>query len=347
MLNVLVILELLGYFFQFVSVWLISAVVLKMTFEEYAKKTFTYSYEVYGMFWGTSTTAFVILGLNYGAYTYIGVDYIQSANINEATSQLAIFFVVFLIVIIPVAELPVAIYAARKGKAAVAVPCIIRYPVTVLCCRKKKLAKQIITAIALWADLVALQLVLFLGIFMLRCLPAAPFAIATNVMLFVLALTCIINFFSLLFTILANLFTPTPDQQQEPGQEHSSSIVLQAVVVLPVLLMIMCYGGFIAYTELLTNIDTRSKNNPFSFIISIISPLLLAVITIFLNKLISAWLQWSPQGNENETNTSQVQEGGEHTSETHDDINADEALCDLGLKLIPLDPRPIAIHQQY
>ena len=291
MLNVLVALELLGYFFQFVSVWLISAVLLKMTTEKYAKETKKYSYDVYGMFWGASTTAFVILGINYGVYTYIGVDYIKSANVNEATSQLAIFVVVFLIVIIPVAELPVAIYAARKATVAeVAVPSIISYPVTTLYCRNEKQAERFITTIALWADLVALQLVLFVGIFMLRCLPAAPFAIATNVMLFVLALVCITNIFSLLFTILANLFPPPPDEQL--GQEHSSSIVLQAVAVLPVLLMIMCYGGFIAYTELVTNIDTRNKNNPLSYIISIISPVLLAVISIFLKTVISTWLKW-------------------------------------------------------
>ena len=48
-----------------VFVWIVSAVLLKMSFKEYSQKTFTYSYDVhmYGMFWDTSTTAVVFLGV--------------------------------------------------------------------------------------------------------------------------------------------------------------------------------------------------------------------------------------------------------------------------------------------
>ena len=314
MLEALDIIEQLGYFFLLVSVWLVSAVLLKMTFKEYARKTFDYTYDVYGIFWGASATAFCILGVLYGFDTAIAVQYFT--NTKEAASQPMVYILLGFKVIPPIVEFPVAIYAARK--ASVAVPCAVRYPVTVLCCGRRKQAQCIITTMALWADLVALQLMLFLGILVLRSLPIAPFTIATNAMLFVLALTCIINFFSLLFTIFANLCTPVHQR------EGSSSMVLQAVVVLPVLLTIVCYGAFFAYMELVTNSDTRNKNSPLSFVISIISPILLAVITIFLKKLISAWLQWSPQRNENETNTSQVLEGGEdleqgiNTSYNHD-----------------------------
>ena len=52
-----------GVFFQIVFVWIVSAVLLKVSFKEYSQKTFTYSYDVYGMFWDTSTTAVVFLGV--------------------------------------------------------------------------------------------------------------------------------------------------------------------------------------------------------------------------------------------------------------------------------------------
>ena len=52
-----------GIFFQIANVWIVSAVLLKVSFKEYLQKTFTYSYDVYGMFWGTSTTDVVLLGV--------------------------------------------------------------------------------------------------------------------------------------------------------------------------------------------------------------------------------------------------------------------------------------------
>ena len=57
------IITLIGIFFQVVFVWIVSAVLLKMTFKEYAQKTFTYSYDMYGMFWGVSTTAVGLFGI--------------------------------------------------------------------------------------------------------------------------------------------------------------------------------------------------------------------------------------------------------------------------------------------
>ena len=58
-----------GVFFQIVLVWILSAVLLKMSFKEYSQQTFTYSYDVYGMFWGTSTTAVVFVGVMCGITT--------------------------------------------------------------------------------------------------------------------------------------------------------------------------------------------------------------------------------------------------------------------------------------
>ena len=49
--------------------WIVSAVLLKVSFKEYLQKTFTYSYDVYGMFWGTSTTDVVLLGVLCGITT--------------------------------------------------------------------------------------------------------------------------------------------------------------------------------------------------------------------------------------------------------------------------------------
>ena len=284
MQQVLRILTGVGFFFQILFVWMATAVLLKMVLEKYAKKTRTYSYDVYGMFWGLSTTAFLFLVIMYGFYTAVIIKLF--VNMTETAYQLQTYIVLALLFITPLMELPVAIYAARK--ATVAVPNIFRYPAIRLCCGRSERAECLVTAMALWVNLTVLQLLLIYGFVVLVEIAAAPFVLAINLMLIVLALSCLANILSLLFTISAHYFTPV-DQRK-----GSSSMVLRAVVVLPLLLMIMCYGGIFSTMASFVNMDTNTKSYPLFFITSVIPPILLAVIIIFLKKLISAWLKWSP-----------------------------------------------------
>lgn len=320
--QVLHILSGVGYFFQILFVWMATAVLLKVTFKAYAQKTFTYSYDVYGMFWGVSTTAFFLLVIVYGFYTAIIIKLFE--NMKQADSQVQVYFVLGVLLITPVVELPVAIYAASK--ATIAVPCIFRYPIILLCCGRSKRAERLITTIALWIDLAVLQIVLFFGPVVVVELAAAPFAIALNLMIIVLALFCLTNIFSLLFTISAHIFT-SPHQRN-----GSSSMVLRAVVVLPLLLMIMCYVAIFASMGSIVNTDTKNTSSPLFFITSVIPPLLLAVIIIFMKRFISAWLKWSPQNTEHEPNTLHTREGEDvgqrcssYTSQTQE---VDEGLLD-------------------
>ena len=280
-----------GIFFQTVFVWIVTAVLLKMTFKDYAQNTFTYSYDMYGMFWGVSTTAVLLFGTLYSIHTetaYLYMDRTKAASLAEELPLLCGLFSSLVV------ELPVAIYIARK--ATVAVPCIFKYPATLLCCGRKRPAERLVTTIVLWVDLVVLQLILFQGSLIVMSLSAASFAIASNVMLIALALSCLANIFSLLYTVFAHLCTPSNQRV------HSSSMVLRAVVVLPLLLMIICHGIVIAAMGSVTNVDGKRKNS-LSFINSIATPILLGVISIFLKRFISAWLKWSPYGTEQETVT--------------------------------------------
>ena len=290
-----------GALFQIFFVWIVSAVLLKMTFKEYAQKTFTYSYEIYGTFWGISITASGFLLALYSVsaaylYTYMA-NWTHMASYK--TSWPGLYNLLGALMSTLVVELPVAIYIARK--ATVAVPCIFKYPATLLCCGKQRRAEQLVTTIALWVNLIALQLILLQGSFIVFSMSAASFAIATNVMLVVLALSCLANIFSLLFTIFAHLCTPSNQRV------HSSSLVLRAVVVLPLLLMTVCYGVVLATMGFVINIDAK-KDNPITFINSITTPTLLGLVIIFLKRFISAWLKWSPRETEQEINNSHRQE---------------------------------------
>ena len=291
-----------GAFFQVVFVCIVSAVLLKMTFKEYAQKTFTYSYEIYGTFWGISTTASGLLLVCYGVSAAISYAYFVNWThfmASTTTSWPGIYNLLGVLVFTLVMELPVAIYIGRK--ATVAVPCLFKYPATLLCCGRWRRAEQFVTTTVLWVDLIALQLTLLQGTIMVFAISAAPFAITTNIMLVVLALSCLANIFSLLFTIFAHLCTPSNQRV------HSSSLVLRAVVVLPLLLMTMCYGVVLATMGSVINIDAK-KDNPITFINSITTPTLLGLVIIFLKRFISAWLKWSPHQTEQEIDNSHRQE---------------------------------------
>ena len=288
-----------GLVCQVVFVWIVSAVLLKTTFKAYAQKTFTYSYDVYGMFWGISSTAVVLFGILCGVYAATAYSYIAYKKPAVWPSGTYVYLLFIVLLSVMVAELPVAIYIARK--AAVAVPSIFKYPATLLCCGRKRRAECFVTTLVLWVDLVALQLVLLQVAVIVFAISAAPFAIITNAMLVVLALSCLANILSLLFTIFAHLRTPSSQQV------HSHFMILRAVVILPLLLMIIWYGVVFAAMGSTTNMDAKSNNNILSFINSTATPILLGLLVIFLKKFISAWLKWSPPEIEQET-TQEVDE---------------------------------------
>ena len=289
-----------GFVFQLVFVWIVSAVLLKMTFKDYAQKTFTYSYDMYGMFWGASTTAVGYLVIMNGVYISSALLYFSTHK--SASTRNGVYIPMMILFSTMILELPVAIYIARK--ATVAVPCIFKYPATLLCCGRKRPAERLVATIVLWVDLVVLQLTMIHVTLVVFIIPAAPFAVVTNVMLIVLALSCLTNIFSLLYTIFAHLCTPSNQRV------HSSSMVLRTVVVLPLLLMIMCHGVVIASMGSVTNVDAK-RNSALSFISSITTPILLGMISIFLKRFISAWLKWSPQGTEQVNDTSNGQDADE------------------------------------
>ena len=160
----------IGFSFQVLFVWIVTAVLLKMAFKDYAQKTFTYSYDMYGMFWGASTTAVGCLGILISVY--ISSSFLYFSTIKNARMGKHVYIPMIALFSTMILELPVAIYIARK--ATVAVPCILKYPATLLCCGRKRPAERLVTTIVLWVDLVVLQLMLIKGIFILFIIPAAP-----------------------------------------------------------------------------------------------------------------------------------------------------------------------------
>ena len=91
------------------------------------------------------------------------------------------------------------------------VPCACAQPylstlhATLLCCGRKRRAECFVTTLALWVDLVTLQLGRLQTAINAFAISAAPFAIIANVMLVVPAISYLANNVSLVFTMFAHL----------------------------------------------------------------------------------------------------------------------------------------------
>ena len=84
-------------------------------------------------------------------------------------------------------------------------PWIFKYPATLPYCCAVEGRDEFVTTLVLWADLVTLQLGLLQTAINAFTISAAPFAIITNVMLVVPAISYLANNVMLVFTMFAHL----------------------------------------------------------------------------------------------------------------------------------------------
>ena len=164
------------------------------------------------MFWSISTVAVLLLGVlfGFGALTAavlsaVVLDLFFKGNKTEAADCLGAYPLVGALFTMEKSlhvEAPTCGHLHSDRRTLVPVSKDIQvHPATLLCCGRKRRAECFVTTMVLWVDLVALQLALLHVAAIAFVVSVAPFAIVTNVMLVVLALTCLVNFLSLLFTI--------------------------------------------------------------------------------------------------------------------------------------------------
>ena len=201
------------HFIQIVFMWSVSAIILTMKIKERAQKhsrTHIYIWRVWyvlghfycccialwSIIWFGALTAAVLSAVVLGLFC--------RANKTEAANCLGVYPLEGALFTVAV-EIPTRGHLHNDGRTLVAAPSIFKYPATLLCCGRKRWAQCFVPTMVLWVDLVALQLGLLQTVINAFTISAAPFAIITNVMLVVLALFCLANIFSLLFTISAHL----------------------------------------------------------------------------------------------------------------------------------------------
>lgn len=283
--NAKVIVALVGVFIMTIVVQLSSITMVRVILQPVAQRTLQYSYEHYGNFWGTTTTlcaaGFVAAILN-----------LRTMAIQIIGGKLDVhMYYTYVWVLIPtitlVFNVPVAIYVALK--VTFAAPSIYLLSAKLLCCCSKKRAQMLLTALLTWACLCSIQLLLSNVVVILLFLPVAPFSIITYALLIILILTCVSHILALLFTIAASACTP-----QHQRHTLCISFIPRALVLIPFLIAVICFGVLLAFSGTFVNTSTKQDSFLLSFK-TIFVPVFLASMSFGLKAFIARWLKWSPE----------------------------------------------------
>ena len=273
--------HMIGIIFELILIWIGIVYIMKSRSADYVRRTHFYTYRYYGSMCGCTCCSIVTLPIMLYCVNSIAEEmkpeneldltyYVISIGVDGFPALFGLF---------------TAIYFAYKTTPP-AIPYIIMIPVTVLfCCCNTKRAKSLVFGMALWINLVALQLLAFHGTSIAFAILAEPFAVITNTLVLIHILFCLINIFALIFTIVAYLFTPR--SQQQPG---GGATILRAVVLIPLLTMVGCFSFVIGSGGYIINV--YSKEGSFrSLIGSITIPLFLGAVTFGMKMLISKCLE--------------------------------------------------------
>lgn len=169
---------------------------------------------------------------------------------------------------------------------------------------------MLVTFLALWFDLVALEFLIHHGVVAVLAIPAAPLTIVTNMLSLVLVGTCAVHSFALVFTICAKLATlysthdlrsgkhsrdypishgsPLPFPDKNKGNDWSYYI--RAAILIPFLMAIALFSVLLASSGKYVNSATE-QDNFLSFFLSFFIPILLTVLSLGIQWFISKWLK--------------------------------------------------------
>ena len=267
-----------GTFLQIVLVWIVAVVVLNNKVNNYVNQINRYSYKHYGFMCGLTAVALILNVAGTQAWI-MNASRIKSRNTMESIGQVATYCVVGA-AILP--GIPIAVYFAAKSKPP-AIPYIFMVPVAILlCCCNRPYAKSLVFGIALWINMVALQVTVFTASALAYAVFIKPLLIITNLLILILFAFCLTSILALMFTISAHLFTP---KHLRP-QGHKATIV-RAVLLIPLLLAISCHSIVFAGHAYMINTPTTEEGNILGLISSFMAPLFIGAVTFGLKKLIT------------------------------------------------------------
>ena len=188
----------------------------------------------------------------------------------------------------------IAAYFANKNKPP-PLPYFIMIPVALLfCCCNSKHAKSLVFGVALWINMMAIQINSFVATVLILTVVAEPLAIIINNLVLVLGTFCVVNILALLFTTSAYLFTPRHKRSQGEG-----ATIKRGVLLIPLLTAIICYCVEFTGNAYMINADTK-EGDITAVVGSAVVPIIIGAVTIGVKKLINKILD-SPKEKADET----------------------------------------------
>ena len=250
--------------------------VLKCHLETHVQQTHFYTYKHYGLIGGiTSCNIFMLPFMMYCIFT------LMNTALPQNGSDIGYFVTGIVIGSLPtLIAVPIAIYFARTVTPPSMPYCFLIPPAVLFCCCKLQRTKPFVFCIGILINVITVLYITIHGTVIVFALLAEPFAVITNALVLVLGLFCLINIFSLVFTISAYLFTPKRQRPQGRG-----TTILHAVVLIPLLAMVGCYCAVLGSSGYAINVDTKQDNTR-ALLSSAFIPVILGAVTFFLKRLI-------------------------------------------------------------
>ena len=242
------------------------------------------SFESYGMFWGMSAILCpTLMVLLYEDFTHVfcaTFDVQQSEYIKYMWPFVFAFPMIFCA--------PVAIYFGVKFN--FPTPSVYLLPAKLLCCCSEKHARALVLSLTFWFDLVSATFLVGHGVFVVCAFLVAPFAVTVNVLLLVLSLMCLTYIMALVFTICASV-----GSRKCLRSSADCIATVRAVMLIPLLLAVICFSLFLAFSSKFVNTATQQSSFPM-LLKSLITPVLLVVVSLGLKRFILIWVHGSLGG---------------------------------------------------
>ena len=250
----------------------ITSILLKVAAKDLLEKSYTYSYQHYGILWGVIVSSFLLAPLA----IFHGIIVIhRTYAVNY----------IFLVLIV-ISGMPISIHFAAKHSL-FATPRLFLWPAQLLCCFNKQRKQWLVSVTVVYITMTMFTYFCGMVIVMMFAMFAEPYPVILNSLILVLVLFCLINIFAILFTTSAHIFTP---RSRRPHGNPAN--ILNAVVLILILVIVAFSGTSVGLASAAVNGES-SPNTMKSILTTVALPLLLGMITLVLKRLIWKWMNWS------------------------------------------------------